>query len=764
VIRLFIIAAAILTSLVLGGCDDDGSNDAQAKSTGVGSATQAVLELDCVVRDYPCSWSDATPEAARRSDDIMQIAAAFLSRGDSVDDVAAAIKAAPDVVDAAHDELGIMFRVDGGVPVMIDIDPTGTGELLLGGTQPPTGTQLPSLAQSAGGAFTGCPVAGAREGSDGMPGVTLTPGQGKKALILSPWQFGLPWDVDTLTDNLLLPGSKYLHAYGGSVTTIQTLAPDRSVLDADAANVVPADFCGWEQYDTIILMTHGRALCDSIEDNVARGCLTSFHVGQYSETPDELRTLVGSAEGVTIGTGQYGDVLPDLTDAQWDACHDALEELVYPAGTAEMCFERLPEPTYTVKVTTDFFRSNYPSGLPDRLIFIAACQGMKLKDIAEVLGVGDGNGQLFGFNKITALAHAQVLLEEFTRRLGNSQRIGADYKLWANNFLDRQNANPDLWDFPLSELPGGELGDLVDRGGTPAWGSDAVRILSAGTELTDRAQVVPADQPPDALDLTLVLTDVEEDETPESYGVEVRFNDEPLELKDIRWEPGDRTSYTADVTVELPRPLESGETFDLEISAQLPAADGAPTLWEYKDLTAGTGTCLLRFDYSGSVSSNSAYSGPITGSAEYSVNADDAQEGGSMLVLNIDANGQRVEAVTVLVLTDDDPQRAQAVLVTTDGPQIPLGEAGTFAVPGGMEVKPTDAVGAFEFDGQFEITITSSVIAEREGTPFVQMLGGTFRSAGALPVHSPFGDFSGSVTVTDGEFSFDANSCSGFTY
>ncbi len=586
----------LAAAFALGACSGDAAE--QADSTGrpdgadSGTATSGGLPeesiLDCVRDNFPCTWDEASPEAVKRTDAVLQIASALLSQGGTVDDVAAAMAKAPDMVSVSHDPFGIMFRVEGGLPATVDFDPTGSDELLSGASQPPLGTDVPSLAQATGGAFfTTC--ANAQDPSDGEPGVTLQDGVGRKALLLSPWQHDLPWNLGAITDELLMPGSKYRRENGGSSTS--RIAPVAGLSVRSGANVTPFDFCGWEQYDTIMLLTHGRALCESEVNGVRSGCLTSFHVGQYSENFDELTALFPHAPGVIVGIGNYGDRLDNLSPEQKEACDAALEEYVYPEGLAESCFKRLPAPVYTVKVTTKFFEVNYPDGLPDRLIFLAACQGMKLGDMQTVLHRQAGTGKIFGFDKVALRSDAQWILEEFATELGNNRRISGLFSTRANDHLHEQGSRPRFITDTLSDLPGGELGDLVTSDERPTWGSDPLKVMFQGEELAKQGAAVAAVTPaPEqgrvSLALTLVLTDVAEGETPEDFNATLWFNDEQLDLGDVSWHAaGDEGAYEADVVVTLPRTVEEGDKFDLEMRAVLPAADDARTTWKYEDVS-----------------------------------------------------------------------------------------------------------------------------------------------------------------------------------
>ncbi len=588
---------AIAIALVAVACSSDAPSDlpdpepSQTEQPSTIDNVTASPELACVTDDYACSWAEAEPGTLERTGNILAIAAALASTGESAAELAAAIEGAPDIASVSFDDFGVMFRVTGGVPVFVDIDPTGSGDLLSGGVQPPPGTVLPSLA--TGGVFTGCP--GAEANTDNETGVALKAGDHKHALLLSPWQFGLPWDLGTLKSNLQLPGSRYrpeTNGSGGSVTVKQTVQSGQSVTFPNGSNVVPSDFCGWEKYATIILMTHGRALCRTTDAGTLETCITSFSVGQFSESLPEITALVGTAEGVTIGVNQYGTWTETITDGERAACVAALEEVVFREGSTDGCFQRLVAPRFTVKVTTDFFSHNYPNGLPDRLIFLAACQGMKFGDMWTALGANvHGRGQILGFSKIALLSDAQWLLNDFTERIGENKRIGDDYKRSANRHLDDLQRNADLYDYPLSDGPGGELGDL-DTSGQPTWGADVVSLASNGEELENGAEVTvaPSSGDTDSLLVTLLLSDVIDGETPEQYQVDLLWNDQVMDIGTPSWTEVGNDDMQAEVVVPLPRALEEEETFDLEIRGVLPAASDAPTRWKFTDLTAKIGT------------------------------------------------------------------------------------------------------------------------------------------------------------------------------
>lgn len=543
-------------------------------------------EQDCVAQGYPCSWSEADDGVLERSELLLRVAHSLARAGESAGDIAGRLEAAPDVRDVRWDDYGIQFRVDGGMPVVLDLDPHGDPDdpiLAGGGGTAPERDELPSLAELQGEEFLTCEPSGAE--TDGLAGVTRSPGEGKQALLLSPSGYELPWNIDHILTPLIAEGSRYSEAYGGRVVWGQTEHEGGSIEDRRRDNLVPSNFCGWEQYDTIMLLTHGRALCTPDDDQNLR-CLTSFKLGEYSESLAELERLVGQAIGITFGVSEFSGFSADLTAEEKAACDVLVEEVVQPDGFAEDCMGELDDPIIAVQITSDFFAANYPEGLPDRIIFLAACQGMKFDDMARALGRG-GSGMILGFDKIALLRQAQGILYAMTTRIGQRERIGEAFLGLANTWLDGEGGKPDLIGTPLG--PGGDdATDVTGAGVVATWGSDVVGILSGGVELVDGGVVELGEPTADAdrLRFELLLTDVTDGESPDDYQVEVLWNGIGMNLPELTWR-ADGVRYTAEAEIEILKKLDEGERFDLEIRASLPAADGAPTWWRYEDLTAG---------------------------------------------------------------------------------------------------------------------------------------------------------------------------------
>lgn len=157
----------------------------------------------------------------------------------------------------------------------------------------------------------------------------------KSALILSPFQYQFKQSDEGAELAALLGADR---SYEGNVQYVANT--DQS------QEVAPSDFMGWDGFDVVHVSTHGAQVCGD------DGCKTVIVAGNLASA----EVIVGSADlGVDLVKIEYG-------------------EQAYGAST-------------------DFFRSKYPSGLPDTIVFMSACQTAKGNDLAQVLA-GQGGAYL----------------------------------------------------------------------------------------------------------------------------------------------------------------------------------------------------------------------------------------------------------------------------------------------------------------------------------------------------------------------------------
>jgi hypothetical protein len=472
--------------------------------------------------------------------------------------------------------------------VIVYVDPTDGG--LIEGSVPPLDVtafdaRLPRDSwQVAQPRFTGCPaMTDAR--TDGQPGTVGTSGQPKRALILGPWRWQMEWDVETLAANLELGNSRY-ELPGGGITTVMTTSDRPSAFRASGGAAVRLeDFCGWERYDTIILKTHGRTVCD------VRRCLTSLSVGRFAETKQALREYAGDAVGVTFGTSSYGNLHPFLEEIEVEQCIERLERGEAGTVAEDICLEILPEAGH-MEVTTDFFWANYDGGLKDRMIFISACQGMKGALARALRGFGESSGAILGFDKIIQTSVANRVLEKFAEWVGTGRAIDQDALRELNRLADNAGANAAVAGQILGQFTSEEMADVVPDGSEATRGSDIVSLHTkqGGPELVDGGRILiegrPGDRAIDTLKLGARLSGVGE-EGPDAYEIEILLGDEGLRLREYEWSPTD-VEGAFEAEIEAVSPDLPDEPFDLEIRTPLPDAGGAISRWRYRGLQGGS--------------------------------------------------------------------------------------------------------------------------------------------------------------------------------
>lgn len=570
----------------------DAPGAATVAASGGGNASGGgSLELDCERGGYPCSWNDADPAATERTDYLLAFSSLLLTTGATAEEIANRLEAAPGVAEVAYDPISVRFRVDGAVPVFVYVDPTEGGLIE---------SSIPALDMSPRGdsatpAFQGATFSGCSAGedrADGARGPVGKTGEPKKALILGPWKWQMTWDVETLESFLKLGKSDYEQP-GGGVDIVMSNSDLPSAFGSGNDAVRLEHFCGWEGYDTVILKTHGRTICDG------GNCHTSLSVGRFQESEADLRAYAGGATGVTFGTSSYGNLESSLSPSEVTSCIARLEvagqDDVSDPTVADDCLERLPTGGH-MEVTTDFFRANYSGGLKDRMLFFSACQGMKEGDLATALrGSGDSSGVILGFDKIIQTSVSNRVLEQFAEWVGTGRAIDQKALDQLNDLVDDYGAQADITGQIEGEFSLEEMADLVPDGSEVTRGADIVSLHTKyrGPELEDGGAVdidgMPGDGDDDRLKFAARLTGVG-DEGPDEYPIEILMDGRTLTIEDVDWRRSNEQegTFDAEIVAEVGGDLPPGVPIDLEIRTVLPDAGGAVSRWEYEEIEIGS--------------------------------------------------------------------------------------------------------------------------------------------------------------------------------
>lgn len=588
----------LLIALIGAACGRGGDSDADQTATPGGlsgsrgsdsTEGDAPIELDCDRGGYPCAWDEVDPAAVVRTDQLLAFSSLLLTEGASAEEIATRLEGAAGVAEVAYDPITVRFRVDGAVPVFVYVDPTEGGLIE---SSIPTLDMSPrghSASPAQGATFSGCSAGEDR--ADGERGPVGKTGEPKKALILGPWKWQMTWDVDTLESLLKLGKSDYEQP-GGSVDIVMSRTDLPSAFGSGNDAVRLEHFCGWEGYDTVILKTHGRTICDG------GNCHTSLSVGRFQESEADLRAYAGGATGVTFGTSSYGNLESSLSPAEVKTCIARLEiagqDDVSDPTVADDCLEKLPTGGH-MEVTTDFFRANYSGGLKDRMLFFSACQGMKEGDLASALrGTGDSSGVILGFDKIIQTSVSNRVLEQFAEWVGTGRAIDKKALAQLNDLVDDYGAQANVAGQIEGEFSLEELADLVPDGSEVTRGADIVSLHPKfrGPELEDGGTVkidgMPGDDEDDKLKLAARLTGVSE-EGPDAYPIELRLDGRKLNLEDYDWKRGEPDgTFDVELVAEVGGDLVPGMPVDLEIRTVLPNAGGAISRWEYEQIKIGS--------------------------------------------------------------------------------------------------------------------------------------------------------------------------------
>jgi hypothetical protein len=279
--------------------------------------------LECEVEGYPCSLADVPLEILERSDVLADEVLAMLGRGASSADAAAWLDEQQGMAEVEWDELAMRFRLDGGRGIWI----LRRGALGTRSVAGPASARTPPV-RPPGPVF------------DHVVGE----GEDKKALVLSPflWEFGDSDEGPVLAQ--ILDGTR---GYASGVTF-------QANTSATATDVSVADFKGWQGYDVVHLSTHGTRICD--EERCRAMILVSPLESALPEGPGSKAEKVRSLTDTGLGVAKVETTNEEV----------GIDYLLLAA---------------------DFFRSEYPSGLDDALIFFSACEsfGSQATDLADAL-------------------------------------------------------------------------------------------------------------------------------------------------------------------------------------------------------------------------------------------------------------------------------------------------------------------------------------------------------------------------------------------
>jgi hypothetical protein len=247
----------------------------------------------------------------------------------------------------------------------------------------------------------------------------------KKALVLSPFHWQFPALDDAPSVSAILSGTR---GYGNGVRYLAN--------DAESGVAVGLEsFMGWEEYQVVHVSTHGRRICyeGACKATLVAGLLENLLPAGPGTKAEKLHAL--TFQGVTYAKGEK----------------TGLEYLVLNA---------------------DFFRSQYPAGLDNTVVFLNACQSFGPQATDLVAAIQGSTSVVLGWTESVYVADATaaaVALYEALSDRGYPAEVGLDQlgDLKVGDAVTGQSS-PEL---RMSKRPAG--GDLRIR--------DVVSLLHPGS-------------------------------------------------------------------------------------------------------------------------------------------------------------------------------------------------------------------------------------------------------------------------------------------
>lgn len=538
------LAALLATAAVLVAC-------------GTPPAPQGDAELACVQEGYACRLADVDPAVLARSIALGDMAQQMFLDGDDAEQVAESLAAEDDVVYLAVGDGGLVFRVEGGTPVVVNPsveqvpdDPTA-GPLSVA---TPPGVDPERYAAYVSGWDSATPAGpGLVAGGDGP----------KSAIVMSMYQY----EAGELDSSGYVAGILNAHHdYSGRVDYLYS-----NPLADEWVSV--RDMLGLDEYELVYMVTHGGSLC--VKEKVAPGARDG--AGELAPAKaagsGDCRTdiLVHPYEGVEVGD-------------------DALEHV----GVVLYFGYR----TRSVAVTSDFFKHYYPDGMADTVFVLVACNTFR-PDFSQTI-TGGGRGVFVSWDENVSFQAAwaaaglvEVMLEMGIRTWDALDVLGDDaWDSWAGGRLRTTGQGPD--------------GDLRIR--------NVLRVEEAhsGDDLRHAVETrvlgTPGDGQPDSLLLIGHLDGICPEETGRTQvsvlvGGQTRLS-EPLEAIA---DPIDEFSWEFPMEVELGRDVLVGEVLDVEVQVKLPergfaTVRGSPRVVDQGPASGWFGTFTWRAERSDGIS------------------------------------------------------------------------------------------------------------------------------------------------------------------
>jgi uncharacterized protein YgfB (UPF0149 family) len=498
----------------------------------------------CERMGYPCSFAETDPNDLERSLQVMDLAEqAFLEEG-GMTAAAERLQQEDDLVEILYDERGVYYRVE-GAPPMIFLHPEAFAGQEAGSPQESSRRGAPGL------------LSPYRPEPDGPIG-TNPPGEKvrKQALFVVPiaWQYGA--DVHAGVEPLLRETRDYQCPDCVQLLAGETHAKDQVEGGQAAAGPSLEQFQGWEDYDLIHVYAHGYQFCPGQSVTTSGQPVVA---GDREELPENT---AGVIEGTEVSEGECVTLIQT-------GHYQTREELARnPREAAGIAWSHKPgSEVWAEVVTTDYFKTQYPDGLDDKVIYFSSCQTMRDRSLADSL-LGTNTAVLGWTDSVYSTRGEASAQQFFTGLIEHGLRASTAHQKTRSSASHTEHSED--WHGAQLELVSSTEGDPRGR--------EVVTLLHPATreKLEDGqftvAYGMPEDGEQDKLYVAARLDGIDQDQQPEDFVVHVRLNGKELD-ETFTANPDLKVgeySYLAQGAVQLPYDVTNTEQVKLEAWAELP--------------------------------------------------------------------------------------------------------------------------------------------------------------------------------------------------
>ena len=537
----FLIIASIACSLPLIG----GSTDpADPNTSGGDSSENDVNDLRCTQMGYPCTYADTPTKKIERGMDLMDLADEVFAQEGNAIAVAERLLEEDDIAEMYYDERGVWYRVEGAPPLVFlhpealtyGLDDENPEQSLL------TAKVLLSPNQPSGDGPVG----------ENPPGEKVQ----KKALFVNPliWQFG-----SSVYDSVKTQLQKYPdYKCAGCVEKFHDDVKAYDLIDEETQAAGPSfeQFLGWKEYDLIHVLAHGYQFCPGKSVTSSGKPVVS---GDRENFPENT---AGVVEGTNL---EEGECVTMIQSGHYQTREYILENPRDVPGI--VWFHKPGDDTWSEAITTDFFKSFYPGGLDDTILFFTSCQTMKDESLANTLK--GSNTAVFGWTESVTGGRGKATAKEFfTELIDNGLRASVAYDKAIQSESHTEHSE---------DWHGAELNMVLDGGTDPRGREVVFMVQPVFREFLEENDALPAegvagDGEEDELIIMIQVDGVDEDQNLDDFEIHLALDGEELQKT---FKPTDKFGdYSYRVIEIIPLSFDAAERDFVELEARVNLPEG----------------------------------------------------------------------------------------------------------------------------------------------------------------------------------------------